>query len=86
MTHSNTDFALIFFGSLGTHLFDHPAAEVAGFPGSQVTIVAVGQVDTDLLSLISILKRSIASRPGDIDLVVVLAAHFGYLLFVFAHF
>ena len=32
--------------SYGTHLLDHLAADGAGFPGSQVTIVAVGQVDT----------------------------------------
>ena len=31
--------------SPGAHVLDHLAADGAGFPGSQVTIVAVGQVD-----------------------------------------
>ena len=35
-------------GSYGTAFFDHLAADGAGFAGGQVTVVAVGQVDTDL--------------------------------------
>ena len=31
--------------SYGAHFLDHLAADGAGFPGGQVTIVAVGQVD-----------------------------------------
>lgn len=31
--------------SPGAHFLDHLAADGAGFPGGQVTIVAVGQVD-----------------------------------------
>ena len=30
------------------HLLDHLAADGAGLPGGQVTVVTVGQVDTDL--------------------------------------
>ena len=30
------------------HLLDHLAADGAGFPGGQMTVVAVGQVDADL--------------------------------------
>ena len=30
------------------HLFDHLAADGAGFAGGQVTVVTIGQVDTDL--------------------------------------
>ena len=30
------------------HLLDHLAADGAGFAGGQVTVVTVGQVDTDL--------------------------------------
>jgi hypothetical protein len=37
-------------------------AEVACLAGGQMTVVAAPQVDADLASLISILKRSIASR------------------------
>ena len=33
--------------SYGTHLLDHLAADGAGLAGGQVTVVAVGQVDTD---------------------------------------
>ena len=35
-------------GSYGTAFFDHLAAHGAGLTGGQVTVVAVGQVDTDL--------------------------------------
>ena len=35
-------------GSYGTILFDHLAAHGTGLAGGQVTVVAVGQVDTDL--------------------------------------
>ena len=48
MTHSNTDFTLIFFGSSGTHVLDHLAADGAGFPGGQVAVVAVLQIHADL--------------------------------------
>lgn len=44
------------------HIFCHLAADGAGFLGGQMTVVAIGQVDTDLLGLISILKQAIASR------------------------
>ena len=47
MTHGNTDFTIVFFSSYGIHLLDHLAADGAGFAGSQVAVVAVGQVDAD---------------------------------------
>ena len=34
--------------SYGTFFLDHLAAHGAGFPGSQVAVVAVSQVDADL--------------------------------------
>ena len=34
--------------SYGTHLLDHLAADGAGLAGGQVTVVAIGQVNTDL--------------------------------------
>ena len=38
----------IIYGSYGTHLLDHLAADGAGFAAGQVAVIAVGQVDTDL--------------------------------------
>ena len=48
MTYCNTVMALEFHSSYGTILLDHLAADGAGFPAGQVTVVAVGQVDTHL--------------------------------------
>ena len=45
VTHGNTIMPIILRCSYGTHVLDHLAADRAGFPGSQVAVVAVGQVD-----------------------------------------
>ena len=37
-----------FYGSYGNHLLDHLAADGTGFAGSQVAVIAVGQVDANL--------------------------------------
>ena len=37
------------FSPFGRPVLDHLAADGAGFTGGQVTVVAVGQVDADLL-------------------------------------
>ena len=47
--------------SYGADVLDHLAADGAGFAGGQVTVVTVGQVDTDLGQK-SILNLSMASR------------------------
>ena len=49
MTHCNTDFTLIFFSSFGTYLLDHLAADGACLAGGQVAVVAIGQIDANLL-------------------------------------
>lgn len=38
----------IIYGSCGQHFLDHLAADGAGFPGGQVTVVAFLQVDANL--------------------------------------
>ena len=45
MARGKTVMPIILRGSYGTHLLDHLAADAACFPGSQVAVVAVGQVD-----------------------------------------
>ena len=82
ITSRNTTDSLEIFSSSGTHVLDHLAPDGAGLAGGQVTVIAVGQVDTDLACLISILKRSMASRDkGDVDLVVVLHTKFSPFAF-----
>ena len=49
MTHCNPILSDIIYGSCGTYVLDHLAADGAGLTGSQVTVIAVGQVDADLL-------------------------------------
>ena len=48
MTDCGTAFPVISHASYGCHLLDHLAADRAGFPGGQVTVVAALQVDADL--------------------------------------
>ena len=50
MPHSGTALTFVFCSSFGTHLFYHLAADGACFPGSQLTVVAVGQVNANFLS------------------------------------
>ena len=49
MPHCNTVMAGKAHSSYGTVVLDHLAADGAGLTGGQVTVVAVGQVDADLL-------------------------------------
>ena len=58
--------------SYGTILFDHLAADGAGFAGSQVAVVAVGQVNANFLSSLHLELVHSFTSLGDIDLVVVL--------------
>ena len=48
MPRGGTAVAVIVRSLYGTHLLDHLAADGAGFPGSQIAVVAVLQVHTDL--------------------------------------
>ena len=48
MSYGSPAFAFILRGSYGTHFLDHLAADRAGFPGGQVAVVAVGQIDAHL--------------------------------------
>ena len=56
----------------GTILFDHLAADGAGFTRGQVTVVTVGQIHANFLS--SLHLEAVHSFPclGNIDLIVVL--------------
>ena len=62
ISRRNSADSLKLFGSYGTHLLDHLAADGACLTGGQVTVVTVGQIDADFACLISILNLSIASR------------------------
>ena len=62
------------------HLLDHLAPDGACLAGGQVTVVAVGQVDTDFGSCLHL--EAVHSLTGlrNVDLVVILAAHSNSLL------
>ena len=57
------------------HLLDHLAANGAGFTGSQVAVVAIGQVDTHFLGSLHLELVHGFTSLGDVDLVVVLGTH-----------
>ena len=62
------------------HLLDHLAADGAGFPGGQVTVVAVGQVNANFLGSLHLeLVHSLPSL-GNVQLIVVRVAHIRSLL------
>ena len=65
------------------HLLDHLAADGAGFAGGQVAVVAIGQVDANLLGSLHLEAVHGLAGLGDIDLVVVRVAHIDSLLFTF---
>ena len=62
-------------GAYGPVIFDHLAAYRAGLTGSQVTVVAVGQVDAHFLGSLHLETVHGFTGLGDIDLVVVGIAH-----------
>ena len=62
------------------HLLDHLAADGAGLAGGQVTVVAVGQVDTDFLSDKHLEAVHSLTGLGNVQLIVVIVAHFSSLL------
>ena len=67
-------------GAYGTLVFDHLAADGAGFAGGQVAVVAVGQVDADFLSCLHLEAVHGLTGLGNVQLVVVRVAHFRSLL------
>ena len=75
MTRRNTTKTLILRSSHGTHLLDHLAADGAGFPGGQVTIVTVGQVDAYLGSCLHLELVHGLTGLRNVDLIVILATH-----------
>ena len=83
MSNSGTAFSVKTQSSYGSDAIDHLAADGAGFTGSQVTVVAVGQVNADLGSCLHLELVHGLTSLGDIQLVVVLVAHNRSLLFVY---
>ena len=67
-------------GAYGPVIFDHLAADRAGFPGGQVAVVAVGQVDTNLLGSLHLETVHSFAGLGNIDLIVIGIAHIHSLL------
>ena len=51
MPYSGPALPLVLRTSYGTHLLDHLAADGAGFAGGQVAVVAVLEVDADLIGV-----------------------------------
>ena len=71
------------FSSFGRPVLDHLAADGAGLAGSQVTVVTVGQVNTNFLCCLHLeLVHSLASL-GNVQLVVIGIALCNSLLFHF---
>ena len=62
------------------HLLDHLAADGAGFPGGQVAVVAVGQVDAHFLGSLHLEAVHSLTGLGNVQLVVVRVAHIESLL------
>ena len=56
----------------GKAVFDHLAAHGAGFPGSQVAVVTVGQVDAHFLGSLHLELVHSLTGLGNVDLVVIL--------------
>ena len=63
------------------HLLDHLAADGAGFAGGEVAVVAIGQVNADLLGGLHLELVHGLTGLGDVELVVIVVAHNGSLLF-----
>ena len=71
-------------GAYGPVIFDHLAADGAGLAGGQVTVVTVGQVDTDFGSCLHLELVHGLTSLRNVQLVVVLRAHIRTLL-LFSH-
>jgi len=80
MSHRSSTFPFILHSSYGTDIQDHLAADGAGFPGSQMAVVAIGQIDAHFLSDKHLEAVHGLTSLRTIDLIVVGIAHFGSLL------
>ena len=80
MPHCNPVGSLKSRSVYGAHLLDHLAADGAGFPGSQVAVVAIGQINAHFLGSLHLETVHGLASLGDVDLVVVGIAHFDSLL------
>ena len=69
-------------GAYGPVIFDHLAADGTCLAGGQVTVVAVGQVNADFGSCLHLELVHGLTSLGNVQLVVVLRAHFGFSPFV----
>ena len=76
MAGCNTVISGVLHGSYGPIVLDHLAADGAGFPGGQVTVVAIGQVDAHFLSDKHLEAVHSLASLGDVQLVVIRVAHF----------
>jgi hypothetical protein len=68
------------FAFLGYPVLNHLTANGAGFSGSQVAVVAVGQVHAHFLGSLHLETIHSLTGLGDIQLVVVRVAHIRSLL------
>ena len=83
MAHSSTDVSIEKHVSYGTHCFDHLAADAACLAGGQVTVVTVGQIDAHFLGCLHLELVHCLPCLGNVDLVVVIVAHFSLSPFCF---
>ena len=72
MTHCNPILSDIIYGSCGTYVLDHLAADAAGLTGGQVAVVALLQVHADFLGSLHFETVHSLTSLGNIDLVIVL--------------
>ena len=75
MSHRSSTFPFILHSSYGTDIQDHLAADGAGFPGSQMAVVAIGQIDAHFLSDKHLEAVHGLTSLRNIDLIVVGIAH-----------
>ena len=75
MPSRNSAVSVEFCDSSGTHVLYHLAPDAACLAGGQVTVVAVGQVDTDLQGSLHLETVHSLTGLGNVDLVVVGIAH-----------
>ena len=83
VAHSSSDVSVEKHVSYGTHCFDHLAADAACLAGSQVAVIAIGQVDADFGCSLHLELVHCLTGLGNVQLIVVLAAYRNSLLFIF---
>ena len=49
MSQGSSDVTVVFYGSYGTNVIDHLAADGTGLAGGQVAVVTIGQVNAHFL-------------------------------------